>query len=441
MTRADIQELLGKALSFSKAEETFITFTLQDSVTVPVAANRIQPSSSSADIVLQVSVKVGRKYATVSGNSADDEALKSLMARAVDHAASLPDSEDDLPFAEPVQVTESALSKATEAELTDAWRVDAAKQVIDQALTRGLLAHGKVVTTRSVTTLVNSRGLFLYQPATQVHVQARAMTRDGSSTGFSEMRSHSMAYVDPAWVGRSAADKCIAWQNPIVIKPERLTTILEANVLTEFLLPFLQQFDRQAIHESRSFLRKLDGTSFLGQKIFPEGFDVFSDPAHPAVPSYPFSLDGQRIEKQFWIRNGVVDSLMVSRAGARKTGQKAIPFPTNLLMSGGTDTLDAIIGGTQRGLLVSGIGSLTFEDPANCLLTGSTRDGLFLIEDGKISKGVQNLVLRESPVSFFKRMDKLGKPVPVHPRNMFFPMFLPAIRVPMVMYTRQSGVI
>ena len=270
---------------------------------------------------------------------------------------------------------------------------------------------------------------------------ARATTRDGESTGFSEQRSFDLSLVDPGWVGRSAADKCLAWRNPVEIKPERTTTIFEANVLAEFLLPFLQQFDRQAVEEDRTFLRKLDGGSFAGQKMFIDGFDVLSDPAHPAVPSYPFSLDGQRIEKRYWIRNGVIETMMLSRAAARKSGGQPIPFPTNVLMSGGSDKLETIIASTKRGLLVSGIGSLTIDDPTNCLLTGSTKDGVFLIEDGKITRGVQNLVLRETPVYFFKRMDKVGLPVPVHPRNMFFPMFIPAIRVPEVMYTRLSGVV
>jgi predicted Zn-dependent protease len=220
-----------------------------------------------------------------------------------------------------------------------------------------------------------------------------------------------------------------------------MTAILEPSALAELILPTMRQFDSQAIAENRSFLRKLDGSSFVGSELFPKGFDILSDPLHPLAPSYPFTLDGTPVAKRFWVRDGVVESVALSRQEALRTGANPFPFPTNFLFNGSSDTLEQIVSSTERGLLVSSLGSVQLDNPINGLLSAATRDGLFLVENGAVRGGVRNMILSETGVGLFRRMDRASVPVTVHPRGVFFPMYLPGIRVPELPFTQASGLI
>lgn len=441
MTQEQIARTIDHILSVSKADETFVALTATDMTSVACASNQLLPSSSSIDASVQVTIHIGGRYASVTGNRLEPASLDALLRRAMDSAALLPEVQQSASFAEAWTSPVVPLLRQKNSAIPDAERLDALRGMIEQSRAADLLLNGRIATAESVTALASSRGLRLEQPASMVHMQVRTLTRDGGSVGYAEDRGQQWRPRTASLIASSAITKCLAWRNPVELPPQRITTILDPAALAELMLPTMRQFDQQAIAENRSFLRKLDGSSSVGSELFPKGFDILSDPLHPLAPSYPFTLDGTPVTKQFWVRNGVVETVVRSRQDSWRSGGAIMPFPTNFLLNGSSESLDQIIASTQKGLLVCSLGSVMLENPINGLLSAATRDGLFLVEDGKIRRGVQNMILMETGVGLFRRMDRASVPVTVHPRSLFFPLYLPAIRVPELLFSRQSGLI
>ncbi|MBR9973998.1 MAG: hypothetical protein KFF77_00310, partial [Bacteroidetes bacterium] len=155
------------------------------------------------------------------------------------------------------------------------------------------------------------------------------------------------------------------------------------------------------------------------------------------IPSLPFTPDGEMVRVEQWVKSGVISQLVVDRFEANEAAS-AVAAPTNLILDVEEPVSD-LVAGTEYGILVKGFANLNILDPKNCLLTGSTRDGVFLIEKGRLTKPVRNLVLRETPVYLFKELLEMGIPEATSPTTGYFPMLLPPIKVKDVLYSQHSG--
>jgi predicted Zn-dependent protease len=141
-----------------------------------------------------------------------------------------------------------------------------------------------------------------------------------------------------------------------------------------------------------------------------ERINIYTDPSHPDLPSSGWSGDGQPQVKRSWIEKGVVKNFNYSRFWAQKKGVAPIPYPGNIIMDGGTQTLEELIKGTEKGILVTRLWYIRPVDPQTLLFTGLTRDGTFYIENGQIKFPIKNLRFNESPVIMLNNLDALGKP-------------------------------
>lgn len=141
-----------------------------------------------------------------------------------------------------------------------------------------------------------------------------------------------------------------------------------------------------------------------------ERVTIYSDPGHASVPSSPWAEDGRPFRRTVWIDNGKVKNLYSSRYWAEKTDRAAIPLPGNSIMDGSDASLEEVVAGTERGVLVTRFWYIRPVDPQTLLFTGLTRDGTFLIEDGKIVHPVNNFRFNESPIAMLRNLDALGTP-------------------------------
>jgi predicted Zn-dependent protease len=353
----------------------------------------------------------------------------------------LPPVQSVLPYPGAIDVREAPLGDAPATEDASRWRAAGAKAMLERATRDGLLLTGKVATADSYTAIASSNGLFAYQPSSTWHCVARVFAKDGSTAGYGEQRGHRAADADAAAVVERAASKAAAWKGAGSLARERIFVVFEPQAMADLLMPIMRQFDQQAIDENRSFLRKLDGSSRVGSEVFTKELSISSDPFAPGLPSVPFTLDGQAVPATSWVRNGVIEAATVSRFLATRTKVKALPSPTNLLVSGGAQSTADIIAATEYGLLVSGFGPVAVEDSIDCVLTASTRDGLFLIEKGVVTRPIQNMTMRENAVHLLKMAERIGAPERVHPRATYFPMMVPAMQVRDVRFAGHSGVI
>ncbi len=181
--------------------------------------------------------------------------------------------------------------------------------------------------------------------------------------------------------------------------------VLEPAAVADLLAYMLFSADARQADEGRSYYSKKGGGNRLGETILDAKMQVYSDPAHPLAPTVRFDNEGLPIEKNVWVEKGVLKDLFYSRFWAEKMGKKPTAGPTNLIMDGGTSTMDDLISGVQRGVLVTRFWYIRMLDPQTILVTGLTRDGLFLIEKGKVTRPVKNLRWNESPIVAFNNLD------------------------------------
>jgi predicted Zn-dependent protease len=141
-----------------------------------------------------------------------------------------------------------------------------------------------------------------------------------------------------------------------------------------------------------------------------ERVTIFSDPQDPDLLADPYNFEGLPVRRTVWIENGVVKNLAYDRFWADKKGVTPTPLGGGIKMSGDSATLDELISGVTRGLLVTRFWYIRGVDPRSILNTGLTRDGLFLIENGKVTKAVRNFRFNESPVIMLNNLEALGRP-------------------------------
>lgn len=155
--------------------------------------------------------------------------------------------------------------------------------------------------------------------------------------------------------------------------------------------------------------RKGGGTQ-VGEKLFPEFITLRSDPCHKLNPAMPWS-SGLPNAPMTWVEKGVVKNLFYDRYYAMKAGKEPTPYPSGVMLEGGTKTLDELIASVERGLLVTRFWYIRTVNPQTVQLTGLTRDGLFLIENGKVTSPVVNFRFNESPVRMLQNTIAMGQPV------------------------------
>ena len=438
LSRSQAEELLARLMQNDRVDEIHAVLRSADGMVFRVAENLPDAPHHTSDSSLQITVRVGSQYGNARTNDLSDAGIDALVTRAARHASVMPEVPQVFPF--PGADPGSPRSAVNTGQLRTP-AADIIRGVIDQSVRSDMRISGSIAATRSAIAVATSNGLFLHHPSDRIHAQFRAFASSGLSTGFGEHFSSSLDPLRIEQTVRTAIDKCAAWRNPVEIEPGRVTTLFEPRALADLLAPFIQQFSLRAIEEDRSFLRKLDGSSFVGTAMFGENVNLRSDPAAQGVISMPFTLEGTTVGPETWIRNGVIEQVAVDRYTAAQRDMNTLAPPTNLLMDGGEHSHDELIARTDRGLLVSGFAELRIIDPKNCLLSGSTRDGLFMIEEGTITRAVRNLMLRETPVYLFKELEEAGIPEHTSTTGSYFPMLLPPLRVKDVLYGASSGLI
>jgi predicted Zn-dependent protease len=238
-------------------------------------------------------------------------------------------------------------------------------------------------------------------------------TPDGKGSGWAGAAHSDWRRIAPDDLAARAIEKARRSAQPTAIEPGRYTVILEPTAVGNLVQLIAFALNARSADEGRSFFTKPGGGNKVGSKVLDERVSLWSDPLDPEAASYPFTPDGLPVSKTTWIENGVVRNLSYDRYWAEKQGKTPTPFSGTLCMSGGETSLEDMIASTNRGLLVTRFWYIRPVDPRTILYTGLTRDGTFLIENGKITRAVKNLRYNESPIFMLNSLEALGKPVRV----------------------------
>jgi predicted Zn-dependent protease len=412
------RRIAERALSFARTEDASVSMQFESSSNTRFANNEISTSGSAESVNVVVSATRDTRTDRVSLNETSDAALKRAMERAGELAGLLPPDPEYVGPLPPqrylaIQAHDPATAKRGAAE-----RIAGVRAVVEPAQRDGLNSSGFSTNEESAICVANQAGNFGYFRSTEASFSATVRTADGTGSGWGQAASWRAAEVDAKAVAERALRKARDSAAPTPLDPGDYTVILEpAAVSGLFGFMVAGALSARAAEEGRSFFSKKGGGTLIGEKLFGDAVTLKSDPADPRRPGTPWSGvgfgfggggggggffggggdQGLAAAPITWIRNGVVENLWYDRYWARKKDREPTPFPGNLVLEGGQETLESLIASTERGLLVTNFWYIRSVNPQTLQLTGLTRDGVWLVENGKIAKPVTNFRFNESP--------------------------------------------
>jgi len=410
LSREECDAIAKRALSFASADETRVLVTSSNVSNTRFAVNQISTGGDAFDSVVTVISKFGKRSGSASTNQLDDATLRTVVQTAERIAKLSPEDPEAMPELGP-QVYQPGInwSDAT-ASLDPTSRATAVKRITEPAKTGGLVSTGFMEAITGAQAIANSKGLFAYNRSTSSVLTTTVRTPDGTGSGWAGATHHDWSRIDAAALGARATRKARASAKPVAVEPGRYTVVFEPTAVGNLVQFIARAFNARAADEGRSFFSRPGGKNKIGEKVVDERVTIVSDPFDPDIAASPFSSDGLPTRRVVWIENGVVRNLDYDRYWAQHVGRAPTGAGGSIKMNGGTASLEDLIRSTQRGLLVTRFWYLRPVDPRTILYTGLTRDGTFLIENGKITKPVKNFRFNDSPIFMLNNLEAMGVP-------------------------------
>ncbi|MEO8706534.1 MAG: TldD/PmbA family protein [Kofleriaceae bacterium] len=410
-TEAQAQRILSRVVALAKATkgaEVLATLNATTAGNTRFAVNEITSSADVERITLTVTVQFGKRAASATTNQLDDRAIDGVVANARRLALLSPENPEAMPalgpqtYARPKGASDPAtatLAPETRAKAVGAMikAGDASKTTIAGFYEHEARAHA----------LASSAGLWAYHAWTTAELTCTARTADATGSGWAGTSSNRAGDLDAPALAKIAVDKALASAKPTKLDPGRYTVILEPAAVADLLGWLSGSMSARRADEGRSFFSKPGGGTRVGEKLFPETITLRSDPAAVQLAALPYDREGVPLAPTAWIERGVVKALAYNRYWARKQNKPTTGQPGAWVLDGGKASRDELLKGVTRGVLITRFWYLRSLDPQTLLVTGLTRDGTFLVENGAITRPVTNFRFNESPVHMLAKCDAM----------------------------------
>ena len=430
MTRDQAEALIQRIVKMSKADGIQVNIGGGYSANVRFADNRISTAGGVATANVAVQSSFGPKHAVTSTNDFSDAGLERAVRQSEALAKLAPDDPEAMPLLGPQQYDTVNSYFDSTANLGPDGRAEAARLAIEPCKAGGdLKAAGFLQTGIGAGAVGNSKGLFAYQSGTSANYTLTVRTTDGTGSGWAGADHPDWSQLDVRAVAQHAIDKARLSRSPVAVEPGRYTVILEPQAVGDLVQLLAFALDARSADEGRSAFSKQGGGTKIGDKVVDERVTLLSDPADPQLLSNTFDGQGLPARRRVWIENGILKGLTYSRFWAQKKNQQPDAGTNAAKFVGGTESLEDLIKSTPRGILVTRLWYLRQVDPRTELYTGLTRDGTFLIENGKLSKSVKNFRFNESPLFMLNNLEALGRAQRVAGTEAGGDVVMPAIKV------------
>ena len=426
LTEQHAKKLLTKVLSFSKADGCECNLDGQVGGNIRTARNTVSTAGEQSDLVLAVQSTFGKKTGVATINEFDDASLMKVVKRSEELAKLAPENPENMPTFGPQKYLKPKSAFDSTSNVTPDDRAQAAEDSIKPSKANKLVSSGFLQDGTTFVAIMNKKGMFAYNKATNVDFTVTIRTEDGKGSGWVTRDYSDVKHLNTKNASQVAIEKSMGSVDAKEMEPGKYTVILEPAASVQLLSNMFGSMNQRTADEGRSFLSKKakDGekggaTNRLGEKMFDERVHIYSDPMNSEVPTAPFAGDGHRVEKTDWIKDGKITNMPNTPFWAKKTGVDYKPTAysgsglfggsSQFIMAGGTDSLEDMIKNTRRGILVTRLWYIRPLDPQTLLYTGLTRDGTFYIENGKIKYPIKNFRFNESPIVMLNNIEALGK--------------------------------
>ncbi len=397
-----LAEIAQSVLRESKADQTEVMITSNDSYLTRFATNIIHQNVAESDATVRVRAIADERTGVAVGNDLSATGLKQLI-RTAERIAGFQQKNPDssfLPSPQPIRPVDAYIDAT--AAFTPMDRARGVERILAPARKSGLDAAGAFSTDEQEILIANSLGVSAYHRGTVATVLTVVMGAD--SSGYAADTSIDVSRVDAAAVGKTAIDKALKSRNPTAIDPGEYTVILEEEAVADllFFLGFMGM-SALAVQEGRSFMN-----GKFGEKVTGDNITIWDDGHDPRGLPLPFDFEGMPKQKVMLIEKGVAKNVVYDSAtAAKEPGKKTTghslpapntqgPLPINLFMEPGSATKSELLASTDRGIWVTRFHYTNILHPVKTMITGMTRDGTFLIEKGKLTRPLKNLRFTQS---------------------------------------------
>jgi len=435
LSQSQSEELFGavqKAAAALGVPEVEALFGAHFGALTRFANNTIHQNVAEQDRWLSVRVALDHRTARATTNRFDSDSIRRAVEQALALARSAAADPELLPLAEASAISETKRFDVATAAATPDHRGRAVAEAIRMVESAGQTAAGIYSTGQSIEALYNSRGVAAWHAETMAQFSITAMADD--SSGWAKASAVSYESMDVLALARSAAEKARLSIDPAEIAPGRYTVILEPAAVLDLVGQMFGDFSATAVADSRSFL-----TDRLGKKLFGDNIQISDDVAHPLQAGVPFDGEGVPRRKLTLVEAGVPRELAYARSSAHRAGVEptghGFPLPNevgeaplNIVVAGGTTTVEEMIASTDRGVLVTRLWYIREVDPYEKIMTGMTRDGTFLIENGRLTRGLRNFRFNQGIIELLNNVEALSPSLRASGEEAF-DMVVPAMKV------------
>jgi predicted Zn-dependent protease len=442
------EQIFDRIRKFSSVGDVEVIFYSNNYSLTRFANNTIHQNVSEANEVASIRVAFDGKTARAITNRFDDESLK----RAVQSAESIAKVQEADPDRLPMAKSEEGKQERTApsrwfeptAAITPADRAEAVGKIVAVAKKNSLVTAGIFSSAQSAEGIVNSNGLSVFHRQTSAEVSITMLADD--SSGWQKANSPDAKDLDPVHMAEVATQKARESRGPKELAPGRYTVILEPSAVLDLVGFMFWDFGGLAILDQRSFLNNRIGT-----KLFGENITIVDDVAHPLQSNAPFDGEGVCRRRVSLVEKGVVRRLVYARSTVERmrksevaatAGEIAVtghgfPLPNEMgeapmnivfVTPGGEQTVEQMIAGTERGILITRLWYIREVDPYEKIVTGMTRDGTFLVENGKVKHGIRNFRFNQSLIEALNNVEAMSQAARASGEEAF-DMVVPAMKV------------
>ncbi len=460
LTQEKAADIFDRIRRFASADEVEAIFTGSRFALTRFANNTIHQNVEEENSIVSIRTNFGGRTARATANQFDDESLRRAVAASENLARVQAPDPDLLPMlgtdeakaagegpfgcrSGQVRATPARFFDET-AAVTPADRAKVVKNIVAVADKHKLTTAGIYSNSESEEGIFNSRGLTRWHRQTMAEVSITMLGDD--SSGWQKSNSPNVRNLDPARLAETAAQKAVDSVHPREISPGKYTVVLEPAAVLDIVGFMFWDYSGVAILDQRSFLNDRIGT-----KLFGDNISICDDATHPSQAGSPFDGEGMRRQRVQLVENGVVKQVVYARATANKmkaseyaakvgavspTGH-GFPLPNeigempmNIVFAAPeeTESVERMIASTEHGILVTRLWYIREVDPYEKIVTGMTRDGTFLIENGKVQCGLRNFRFNQRLIAMLSNVEAMSTPVRACGEESF-DMVVPAMKV------------
>lgn len=431
LSNDDLQSISNRILELSEADHCRVRINSGWRGYTRVATNRITSAGGSEKTSVNITSVFGQRVASVETNRLSDDDLRQAVRRSEDMARIAPVDPEYIAELGPQTIAPISGYYESTGELSPQTRAEAAALAIQQAQSADQVVASYMDVNAGSTALATSNGFYGSHASTGVAYTLTSRSPDGMKSGWAGDEANNWTNIESQRVADDAVRKCRDWRKT-ALDPGEYTVILEPTAVGMLMRNMVNVFNQRTADEGRSFFSKPGGGNRIGESLFDDRVNILSDPAYLDAETSPFDNVGQPLARQNWVRSGRLQELARSRYWAQQQNQQPLASPSNLIMAGGNDSLEEMIASTRRGVLITRFWYIRGLNPRVISYTGLTRDGTFLIENGRITRPVTNFRFNQSMVDMLRNIEMLSPSVRVaasESSSVSTPIVVPAIKV------------